>query len=266
MTGKFAIRGAVIAYLALVLVAPIVYVFWSALRHGIGPFWTAVSSPDAVAALKLTLTAALVAVPANTIFGLLAAFAIVRGRFPGRRAFGTLIDLPLALSPVVVGLALVLVWGESGWFGPTMISHGITIIFSTPGIILATIVVSLPFVTRELIPVLREVGVEQQEAAATLGAGALQIAWRITLPAIRYGLAYGIVLTTARVIGEFGAVSVVSGNIAGKSQTMTLYVSDQFQAFDLTGAYAASVVLALLSVAAVAALRILNRHGAPDER
>jgi sulfate transport system permease protein len=166
----------------------------------------------------------------------------------------------MALSPVVVGLALVLVWGRGGWFGPWAIDHGVTVIFSTPGIVLATIVVSLPFVTRELVPVLRELGVEQQEAAATLGASTWQIVWRITLPAVRYGLIYGIVLTTARVIGEFGAVAVVSGNIAGQSQTMTLYVENRFQAFDLVGAYSASVLLACISIATVVVLRVLNRR------
>ena len=262
MLGKWVLRLLAGVYLLAVLVVPIVFVFWSALRHGVAPFWHEVTTPDVLAALKLTLLTAVIAVPANTIFGVLAALALTRRTFPGRRAFGVAIDLPLALSPVVVGLALVLVWGARGWFGPWMIRHGFPIVFSVPGIILATIVVSLPFVTRELIPVLRELGVEQQEAAATLGAGQWQIARRITLPAVRYGLAYGIVLTTARVIGEFGAVAVVSGNIAGQSQTMTLFVEDKYQNFDLVGAYSASVVLALISVATVAALRIINRRGA----
>jgi len=261
MRAKYLLRGLAGVYLAIVLVAPLVFVFWSAFRHGLGPFWSAISTPEAVAALKLTLITAIVAVPANTIFGILAALALTRRTFRGRRVFGALIDLPLALSPVVVGLALVLVWGESGWFGPWMIDHGIPVVFSTPGIILATVVVSLPFVTRELVPVLNELGVEQQEAAATLGASPLHIVWRITLPAIRYGLAYGIVLTTARVVGEFGAVAVVSGNIAGQSQTMTLFVENRFQAFDPVGAYSASVVLALISVVTVAAMRVFNRRG-----
>jgi sulfate/thiosulfate transport system permease protein len=262
MRGKYFLRTLAGTYLAVVLVAPIVFVFGSAFRHGFAPFWDAITTPEALAALKLTLITALIAVPANTIFGIIAALALTRRDFPGRRAFGALIDLPLALSPVVVGLALVLVWGRTGWFGPWVTRHGISVIFSLPGIVLATIIVSLPFVTRELVPVLRELGVEQQEAAATLGASPVQIAWRITLPAIRYGLAYGIVLTTARVVGEFGAVAVVSGNIAGQSQTMTLYVENRFQAFDLVGAYSASVLLAMISVATVAALRIINRRGA----
>jgi len=262
MKAKWALRTIAGGYLAIVLVAPLVVVFWSAFRHGVGPVWDAITSPDAVAALRLTLITAAIAVPANTIFGLLAAHVLVRRRFPGRRAFSALVDLPLALSPVVVGLALVLVWGRDGWFGPWAIDHGVTVIFATPGIVLATIVVSLPFVTRELVPVLRALGVEQQEAAATLGAGPLQILWRITLPAVRYGLIYGVVLTTARVIGEFGAVAVVSGNIAGQSQTMTLYVQNQFQQFNLTGAYSASVLLAGIAIATVVVLRLVNRRGA----
>ncbi len=255
-------RGVAGAYLAIVLMGPLALVFWSAFRHGVGPFWDAISSPNAVAALKLTLITAAIAVPANTIFGLLSAHLLVRRSFPGRRAFGALIDLPLALSPVVVGLALVLVWGRGGWLGTWATDHGISVIFATPGIVLATVVVSLPFVTRELVPVLRELGVEQQEAAATLGAGPLQILWRITLPAVRYGLVYGVVLTTARVIGEFGAVAVVSGDIAGQSQTMTLYVQNQYQQFDLVGAYSASVLLACIAIVTVVALRVVNRRGA----
>jgi sulfate transport system permease protein len=263
MAAKLGLRTVVLAYLGVVLIGPLAFVFSSAFRDGVGPVWDAVSTPDAVSALKLTLLTAAIAVPANTVFGVLTALVLTRRRFPGRSLLGALVDLPLALSPVVVGLALVLVWGQNGWFGGWAIRHGISVIFSVPGIVLATIVVSLPFVTRELVPVLRELGVEQQEAAATLGANGFQTVWRITLPAVRHGLAYGVVLTTARVIGEYGAVAVVSGDIAGQSQTMTLYVQDRFQAFDLVGAYSAAVVLALISVATVAVLRLVNRRGNP---
>jgi sulfate transport system permease protein len=261
MRTKVGLRAVVLAYLAIVLIGPLALVFWSAFQHGLGPAWGAISSPDAIAAFKLTLITAAIAVPANTVFGILAALVLTRRRLPGRRVIGAIIDLPLALSPVVVGLALVLVWGRSGWFGGWVIDHGVPVIFALPGIVLATIVVSLPFVTRELVPVLKELGVDQEEAAVTLGANWFQVAWRITLPAVRYGLAYGVVLTTARVIGEYGAVAVVSGNIAGQSETATLYVQDRFQAFDLVGAYSASVVLALISIATVATLRVLNRRG-----
>jgi sulfate transport system permease protein len=184
----------------------------------------------------------------------------VRGRFRGRSLLGAFIDLPFAVSPVVVGLALILVYGNAGWFGGWLTDHGIRVIFSTPGIALATIFVSLPFVAREVVPVLREIGLDQEEAARTLGASWWQTFWRVTLPAIRWGLAYGVILTTARALGEFGAVSVVSGKLAGQTQTLTLFVEDRFQSFDLTGAYAAAVVLALLAIAVIATLTLLDRR------
>jgi sulfate transport system permease protein len=194
-------------------------------------------------ALKVTLILTATAVPANTIFGVLCALAIVRHRYPGAGIVNAVVDLPLALSPVVVGLALLLLYGRGGWLG----GHGI--VFALPGMVLATIFVSLPFVVREVVPVLREIGTEQEQAAATLGASALQTFLRITWPAIRYATAYGVVLTTARALGEFGAVSVVSGRLAGETESLTLYVQDRYQSFDTTGAYAAAVVLALLAMA-----------------
>jgi sulfate transport system permease protein len=181
-------------------------------------------------------------VPANTIFGVLCALAIVRHRYPGAGIVNAVVDLPLALSPVVVGLALLLLYGRGGWLG----GHGV--VFALPGMVLATIFVSLPFVVREVVPVLREIGTEQEQAAATLGASGLQTFRRVTWPAIRYATAYGVVLTTARALGEFGAVSVVSGRLAGETESLTLYVQDRYQSFDTTGAYAAAVVLAFLAV------------------
>jgi sulfate/thiosulfate transport system permease protein len=206
---------------------------------------------------------ALIAVPANTVFGILCALAIVRRRFRGHGIVNSVVDLPLALSPVVVGLALVLVYGRNGWWGGWLSGQGVDVVFALPGMVLATIFVSLPFVVREVVPVLREIGDEQEEAASTLGAGSWQTFWRVTLPAIRWGVAYGVVLTTARALGEFGAVSVVSGRIAGRTETMTLHVEERFQAFDLTGAYASSVVLALLAVATLLAMTLLRtgHHG-----
>jgi sulfate/thiosulfate transport system permease protein len=218
--------------------------------------WDSITTPAAISAFWLTIEVALIAVPLNAIFGVFAAIALVRGRFPGKRLFDALLDLPFAVSPVVVGLALLLVWGESGWFGDL----GVQVIFSVPGIVLATIFVSLPFVAREVAPVLREIGDEQEQAAATLGASGWQTFRRITLPAIRWGLAYGIVLSTARAIGEFGAVSVVSGKIAGETETMTLLVEKRFQNFDLAGAYAASTLLALLALATLLTLTLLDRR------
>src|SRR5881397_1147003 len=233
MIGKYALRYASLGYLAVLLVAPVGYVFWKTFEHGVAPAWDAVTTPDALHALKVTLILTAIAVPANTIFGVLAALAIVRHRFPGAEIFNAVVDLPLALSPVVVGLALLLLYGRGGWLG----GHGIA--FALPGMVLATIFVSLPFVVREVVPVLREIGTEQEQAASTLGASSFQTLVRITLPAIRWAIAYGVVLTTARCLGEFGAVSVVSGHLVGRTETATLYVQDQFEGFDLTGAYAA---------------------------
>jgi sulfate transport system permease protein len=243
MIGKYALRAFSLGYLAVLLVAPVGYVFLRTFEHGVGPAWDAVTTPDALHALKVTLILTAIAVPANTIFGVLCALAIVRHRYPGAGVVNAVVDLPLALSPVVVGLALLLLYGRGGWLG----GHGI--VFALPGMVLATIFVSLPFVVREVVPVLREIGTEQEQAAATLGASALQTFLRVTWPAIRYATAYGVVLTTARALGEFGAVSVVSGRLAGETESLTLYVQDRYQSFDTTGAYAAAVVLALLAIA-----------------
>jgi len=242
MIGKYAVRFAALGYLAFLLALPVGYVFWRTFRHGFWPAWHAVTTPDALHALKVTLILAGIAVPANTIFGVLAALAIVRYRFPGAGVFNAAVDLPLALSPVVVGLALLLLYGRGGWLG------GHHVLFALPSMVLATMFVSLPFVVREVVPVLREIGTEQEQAAATLGASAWQSFWRVTWPAIRWATAYGVVLTTARALGEFGAVSVVSGRLAGQTESLTLYVQDRYQGFDEVGAYAAAVVLALIAV------------------
>jgi sulfate transport system permease protein len=242
MIGRYALRCASLGYLAVLLVAPVGFVFWRTFEHGVGPAWNAVTTPDAVHALKVTLILTAIAVPANTIFGVLCALAIVRHRYPGAGVVNAVVDLPLALSPVVVGLALLLLYGRGGWLG----GHGI--VFALPGMVLATIFVSLPFVVREVVPVLREIGTEQEQAASTLGASAFQTFRRVTWPAIRYATAYGVVLTTARALGEFGAVSVVSGRLVGQTESLTLYVQDRYQSFDNTGAYAAAVLLALLAV------------------
>ncbi len=243
MIAKYALRFASLGYLAVLLVAPVGFVFWRTFHHGIGPAWDAVTTPDALHALKVTLILTAIAVPANTIFGVLCALAIVRHRYPGAGIVNAVVDLPLALSPVVAGLALLLLYGRGGWLG----GHGI--VFALPVMVLATIFVSLPFVVREVVPVLREIGTEQEQAAATLGASAFQTFRRVTWPAIRWATAYGVVLTTARALGEFGAVSVVSGRLVGQTESLTLYVQDRYQSFDVTGAYAAAVVLALLAMA-----------------
>jgi len=259
MKSKYALRFIALGYLALLLGIPVALVFINAFQDGIGAAWDAVTTPEAKHAFYLTFVMVAVAVPLNTIFGVMCALAIVRQRFRGRAILNALVDLPFAVSPVVVGLALLLVYGRrDGWIGEWLAENGIQIIFSVPGMILATIFVSLPFVVREVIPVLREIGTEQEQAAATLGAGAWQTFWRVTLPAIRWGVAYGVVLTTARALGEFGAVSVVSGKLSGRTETATLFVERRYQSFDETGAYAASVVLALLALVTLLGMTLIK--------
>jgi sulfate/thiosulfate transport system permease protein len=259
MRSKYALRFVALGYLTLLLGIPVVLVFVNAFQDGVGAAWDAVTTPEAQHAFYLTFVMVAVAVPLNTIFGVLCALAIVRQRFRGRAILNALVDLPFAVSPVVVGLALLLIYGRrDGWIGPWLADHGVRVIFSTPGMILATMFVSLPFVAREVIPVLREIGTEQEQAAATLGAGSLQTFFRITLPAIRWGVAYGVVLTTARALGEFGAVSVVSGKLSGQTETATLFVEGQYQRFNATGAYAASVVLALLALVTLLAMNLIK--------
>jgi sulfate transport system permease protein len=254
MSGKLALRTVALGYLGLLLVVPVGMVFYRALEHGIGPAWDAVTTPPAQHAFYLTCVIAAIAVPANAVFGVATAWLLARHDFPGKRLLDALIDLPFAISPVVVGLALILVWGREGWFAST------SVIFSTPGMVLATIFVSLPFVVREVEPVLREEGIEQEQAAQTLGANGFQILRRITLPTIRWGLTYGVILATARALGEFGAVAIVSGKISGRTETLTLYVEDRFQSLDLAGAYAAALVLALIAVAVLALMTLLQRR------
>jgi sulfate transport system permease protein len=227
-----------LSYVGVLLAAPVGLVFWRTFEHGLGPAWDAVTTPEAKHAFVLTVLIAAIVVPANTIFGV--------------------IDLPLALSPVVVGLAFLLLYSRNGWFGSWLTDHGIQIVFAFPSMVLVTIFVSLPFVVREVVPVLREIGIEQEQAAATLGASPFQTFRRITLPAIRWAVGYGVVLTTARALGEFGAVSVVSGHIVGKTETMTLHVEERFQSFDYVGAYAGSVVLAMLAIATLLAMSLFK--------
>jgi sulfate transport system permease protein len=247
-----------LGYLLAILAAPVALVFWRTFEHGIGPAWDAITSPDAVHAFKVTLLIAAIAVPANTIFGIACGLAIVRHRMPGTNLLNALVDLPLALSPVVVGLAFLLLYGQNGWFGTWLDDRGIQVVFALPGMILVTIFVSLPFVVREVVPVLREIGTEQEQAAETLGASAFQVFRRITLPAIRWAVVYGVVLTMARALGEFGAVSVISGRIAGKTETMTLHVENAYQSFDYTAAYASSVLLALVAIFTLVLLTVVR--------
>ena len=256
--GRYGLRLVGLGYLVAILLAPVALVFWRTFDHGIGPAWDAVSSPDAVHALKVTLLIAAIAVPANTIFGIACALAIVRYRMPGTNLLNALVDLPLALSPVVVGLAFLLLYGSNGWFGGWLEAHDVQIVFALPGMVLVTIFVSLPFVVREVVPVLREIGTDQEQAAETLGASPFQVFRRITLPAIRWAVVYGVVLTMARALGEFGAVSVISGRLEGKTETMTLHVESAYESFDYTAAYASSVVLALVAVLTLLVLTIVR--------
>ena len=241
-------------------------IFYRTFEHGLSPVWSAITAPNAQHAFWLSVEMVAIAVPLNTIFGIAIALLLERGRFRGRWLLGLLIDLPFAISPVVVGLSLVLVYGQTGWFGSWLSEQGIRVIFSVPGMVLATAFVSLPFVARETIPVLRELGTDAEQAAATLGANSWQTFWRVTLPAIRWGVVYGVVLTTARALGEFGAVSIVSGRIEGQTQTLPLYVQDRFENFDSTGAYTAAVALALLALGTLLAMNLLTRRTRARER
>jgi sulfate/thiosulfate transport system permease protein len=257
---RFGLRFAALGYLLLLLLIPVGMVFYRMFEDGLGAIGEALTNPSFIHALKVTLIIVAIAVPANTIFGVMCALAIVR-RGSGRwnALVNALIGLPLALSPVVVGLSLILVYGVNGWVGGWLGDQGIRIIFALPGMVLATIFVSLPFVVREVIPVLREVGTDQEEAAWTLGASPTATFWRVTLPAIRWGVAYGIVLTTARALGEFGAVAVVSGHLAGKTESLTLYIDNSYLRFDQTAVYTTSVVLAILAVVTLLAMSFLGR-------
>lgn len=257
---RYGLRFAALGYLTLLLLIPVVMVFYRMFEDGLGAVWDELTSPAFTHALQVTLIIVAIVVPANTIFGVLCALAIVRrGSGRGNWLLNSAIGLPLALSPVVVGLSLILVYGQNGWFGGWLADNGIRVIFALPGMVIATIFVSLPFVVREVIPVLREVGTDQEEAAWTLGASRTATFWRVTLPAIRWGVAYGIVLTTARALGEYGAVAVVSGRIVGSTETLTLHIDERFLAFDQTGVYTTAVVLAVLAVVTLIAMNLLGR-------
>jgi sulfate transport system permease protein len=258
--GRIGLRTVALGYLAVLLLAPVLMIFYRTFEHGLGPVWTAVTDPNAIHAFWLSLELVAIAVPLNTVFGIGMALLLERRRFRGRAVLGLLLDLPFAISPIVVGLGLLLVYGTNGWFGAWLVGHGLPVIFSVPGMVLATAFVSLPFVARETIPVLRELGTDPEEAAATLGASPWQTFWRITLPAIRWAVVYGVVLTTARALGEFGAVTVVSGRIEGVTQTLPLYVQDRYENFDTTGVYTAAVVLALLALATLLIMNLLTRR------
>jgi sulfate transport system permease protein len=251
--------GIVIAYLFLVEYIPAINVFFEAFKKGTGPFLSNLAKPEFLHAAWLTLLLAAISVPLNAVFGLCAAWAIARHKFPGRAIVLSIIDLPFSISPVVAGLMIVLLYGRQGWFGPWLQSHDIQIIFALPGMILATAFISMPFVAREVIPVLEEFGKDQEESARTLGANDWQTFWRVTLPSIRWGLLYGLILTNARAMGEFGAVSVVSGNIANTTQSLPLFVEDAYKQYETEAAFSAAVLLAFLAVITLVLKEILER-------
>ena len=255
---RLGLRGLALVYLLAVLVGPLAVVFWRTFENGIGPAWDAISTPETIHALKLTLIVTAIAVPANTVFGVICAIAIVRHRFPGKGLVNAFVDLPLALSPVVVGLSLFLLYGDDGWLGGWFADRGIDVLFALPAMVIATIFVSLPFVAREVVPTLREIGDDQEQAARTLGASGWQTFWRITLPSIRWAVIYGVILTTARCLGEYGAVAVVSGRLQGETETATLRVQERYDAFDLAGAYAISIVLALIAILVLVAMTVIR--------
>ena len=259
-TGRIALRSVVLFYLSALLLIPIAMIFYRTFEAGFIESFEAVFSENGRHALYLTLLTVAIAVPLNTIFGVLTALVLVRQKFRGKAILNAMVDIPFAISPVVIGLALLLMYGPrepiGEWF---LVEQGIRIIFSTPGLVLACIFVSLPFVVREVVPVLQEVGDEQEQAAKTLGANWWQTFWRVTLPAIRWGVSYGIVLTTARVLGEFGAVSVVSGRYSGSTETLPLFVRDQFETLDRGGGYAAAMLLAVIALMTLIAMNLINR-------
>ena len=259
---RLGLRFFALGYLSLLLLIPIVMIFFRAFEDGAGAALDAVTTPEALHAFYLTILIAAIAVSANTIFGVGCALLLVRTNFRGKALLNAAIDLPFAISPVVIGLSLYLLYGREGWFGGWLLDNGLQILFSLPGMVLATIFVSLPFVVREVVPVLHEIGDEQEQAAQTLGANWWQTFRRVTLPAIRWGVAYGVVLATARALGEFGAVAIVSGRVVNETETAPLWVWREFGQFNLIGAYAASLVLALIAIGTLLAMNAFKRKEA----
>jgi sulfate transport system permease protein len=258
---RIGLRTVALGYLSFLLIIPVIVICLKAFEDGVGNVVETLTSPEALHALYLTLLMVAIAVPINTVFGIACAIVLVRHEFRGKALLNGLIDLPFAISPVVIGLALIFVYGSlDGWLGQPLAQQGIEIIFTPVGMAIATAFVSLPFVVREVEPVLREVGEDQEQAARTLGANGWQTLWRITLPAIRWGVTYGVVLATARALGEFGAVSIVSGRISGETETMPLFVQKQFETFNVSGAYAAALVLAVVALATLFAMNVIRKR------
>jgi len=257
---KVTLIGIALAFFTVFLVFPLVAVFSEALRKGWGTYLTALNNHDALAAIRLTLLTAVIAVPLNLVFGVSAAWSIAKFEFPGKRLLITLIDLPFSVSPVISGLIYVLLFGAQGWFGAWLAEHDIKILFAVPGIVLATIFVTFPFVARELIPLMEAQGTEEEEAAVVLGASGWQVFWHTTLPNIKWGLLYGVILCNARAMGEFGAVSVVSGHIRGLTNTMPLHVEILYNEYNYVAAFAVASLLALLAIVTLGLKTLLERQ------
>lgn len=258
-TARWSLRALACAYLFALVAVPIGMILYRTFAPGLVTFWDWITTPAAIAALNLSLLIVAIVVPLNVVFGLVTALLLARGRFPGRQALQTFVDLPFSVSPVVVGVALIMLWGAGGWFGGVG-QLGFPVIFALPGMVLATIFVTLPFVVREVEPVLNELGTDMEEAASTLGASSWQTFWRITLPAIRWGLTYGVILTVARSLGEFGAVIMVSSGFPGVSQTLTLLVHGRYiDDHNTYGAYAAATLLMMLAVLTLLLMTLLDR-------
>lgn len=264
---RWALIAGAMAFLGLFLFVPLVSVFVHAFSKGVGPFLAAIREPDAWSAAKLTVLTAAVAVPLNLVFGVAASWAIARFRFRGRQFLITLIDLPFSVSPVISGMVFILMFGLNGWWGPWLREHDIQIAFAVPGIVLATVFVTFPFVARELIPLMQAQGTEEEEAAYVLGASGWQMFWRVTIPKIKWGLLYGVILCNARAMGEFGAVSVISGHIRGKTNTIPLHVEILYNEYNFTAAFAVASILALLALVTLAAKTYVERrYGAEAAR
>ncbi len=259
---RVALIGVALAFLALFLLMPLASVFTEALGKGWGAYSTAIRQPDALAAVRLTLTAAIIAVPLNLVFGIAAAWAIAKFEFPGKSVLITLIDLPFAVSPVISGMVFVLLFGAKGVFGPWLQAHDLKIIFATPGTVLATVFVTFPFVARELIPLMQAQGTEEEQAALTLGASGWQTFLRVTLPNVKWGLIYGVILCNARAMGEFGAVSVVSSHVRGLNTTVPLHVEILYNEYDYVGAFACASLLTLLALVTLVAKSLVEWQAA----
>jgi sulfate transport system permease protein len=259
---RYLIRYAALAYVVVLLIVPVALILLRTFSPGVGAFFASITTPAAISALQLSLIVVAIVVPLNVIFGVPTALVLVRNKFRGKGALQAIIDLPFAVSPVIVGVALILLWGSAGALGAVENDLGIKIIFGFPGIVLASLFVTLPFVIREVEPVLHELGTDQEQAAATLGSNWWQTFWRITLPSIRWGLTYGVVLTVARTLGEYGAVIMVSSNLPGTSQTLTLLVSDRYSRSDEYGAYAVSTLLMAVAVMVLVVQVVLDARRA----